>query len=189
MRRRVCVYQQTNQNIAPVIKNFQNSERSRTESDIVSRLRHIFRTFHESIHNFFKWTVYRKPYWTYLVKYSAHFCGLFLLLNNAMHRRDFRRFLRQVNKHLLFFRFTDFLRSSRYFSSIVKSIKFYHVDCGDGRQLRILVDNFLIPRSKTRTFSISHRAVLLLFFALVRAFAFFLSKAKTTLLVMGLGDI
>ena len=25
MRRRACVYQQTNQNIAPVIKNFQNS--------------------------------------------------------------------------------------------------------------------------------------------------------------------
>ena len=31
MRRRACVYQQTNQNIAPVIKNFQNSGRSRTE--------------------------------------------------------------------------------------------------------------------------------------------------------------
>ena len=31
MRRRACVYQQTNQNIAPVIQNFQNSGRSRTE--------------------------------------------------------------------------------------------------------------------------------------------------------------
>ena len=31
---------------------------------------------------------------------------------------------------------------------------------------------------------VSHRAVLLLFFALVRAFAFFLFKAKTTLLVL-----
>ena len=31
MRSRACVYQQTNQNIAPVIKNFQNSGRSRTE--------------------------------------------------------------------------------------------------------------------------------------------------------------
>ena len=29
MRRRPCVYQQTNQNIAPVIKNFQNNGRSR----------------------------------------------------------------------------------------------------------------------------------------------------------------
>ena len=29
MRRRACVYQQTNQNIAPVIKNFQNNGRSR----------------------------------------------------------------------------------------------------------------------------------------------------------------
>ena len=58
--------------------------------------------------------------------------------------------------------------------------------CGDGRQPRILVDNFWIPRSQTRTFSTPgpHRAVLLLFFALVRAFAFFLVKAKTTLLVL-----
>ena len=31
MRRRACVYQQTNQNIAPVIKHFQNNGRSRTE--------------------------------------------------------------------------------------------------------------------------------------------------------------
>ena len=31
MRRRGCVYQQTNQNIALVIKDFQNSGRSRTE--------------------------------------------------------------------------------------------------------------------------------------------------------------
>ena len=47
-----------------------------------------------------------------------------------------------VNKDLFFFRFTDFLRSSRYFSSIVISINVYHVECGDGRQPRILVDNF-----------------------------------------------
>ena len=31
MRGRACVYQQTNQNIAPVIKNFQNNGRSQTE--------------------------------------------------------------------------------------------------------------------------------------------------------------
>ena len=42
MRRRACVYQQTNQNMAPVIKNFQNNGRSRTESVIVSRLSCIF---------------------------------------------------------------------------------------------------------------------------------------------------
>ena len=47
-----------------------------------------------------------------------------------------------VNKDLFFFRFTDFLRSSRYFSSIVISINFYHVGFRDGRQRRILVDNF-----------------------------------------------
>ena len=42
MRRHACVYQQTNQNIAPVIKNFQNNGRSRTESVIVSRFSGIF---------------------------------------------------------------------------------------------------------------------------------------------------
>ena len=42
MRRRTCVYQQTNQNIAPVIKNFQNNGQSQTESVIVSRLSGIF---------------------------------------------------------------------------------------------------------------------------------------------------
>ena len=93
MRRRACVYQQTNQNIAPVIKNFQNNGWSRTESVIVS----IFKTFHEAytiyIH---KWTAYRKPYWKCLVKYSAHFVAYFFfyLLNNAMYRRDFDRFSR-----------------------------------------------------------------------------------------------
>ena len=78
------------------------------------------------------------------MKYSAHFVAYFFFypLNNAMYRRDFGRFSRLVNKCLLFFRFTVFLRSSRYFSSIVLSINFYHVECGDGRQPRILVDNF-----------------------------------------------
>ena len=42
MRRRPCVYQQTNQYIAPVIKNFQNNGRSRTVSVIVSGLSGIF---------------------------------------------------------------------------------------------------------------------------------------------------
>ena len=38
IRRRACVYQNTNQNIAPVIKNFHNSGQSPTESVIVLRL-------------------------------------------------------------------------------------------------------------------------------------------------------
>ena len=42
MRRHPCVYQQTNQNIAPVIKNFQNNGRSWTESVIILRLYTIF---------------------------------------------------------------------------------------------------------------------------------------------------
>ena len=58
---------------------------------------------------------------------------------------------------------------------------------GVADNLEILVDNFWIPRSKTRTSSspgFLTKAVLLLFFALVRAFAFFLFKAKTTLIVL-----
>ena len=85
-----------------------------------------------------------------------------------------------IAKYLLLFWFTDFWRSSRYFSSIVISISFYHVECGDGRQfLNSEVQNTYVFHSR-----VSHRAVLLLFFALVRAFAFFLFKAKTTLLVL-----
>ena len=60
MRRRACVYQQTNQNIAPVIKNFQNNGRSRTESVIVSRFSGILlRLFMRHTQFFFKWTAYR----------------------------------------------------------------------------------------------------------------------------------
>ena len=33
---------------------------------------------------------------------------------------------------------------------LISSINFYHVECGDGRQPRILIDNFWLPRSKTR---------------------------------------
>ena len=126
--------------------------------------------------------MYRKPYWKCLVKYSAHFVAyvFFYLLNNATKRWDFGRFSRLVNKYLLSFRFTDFLRGSRYFSSIVISINFYYVECGDGRQLlNSEVQNTYVFHSR-----VSHRAVLLLFFALVRAFAFFLFKAKTTLTLL-----
>ena len=48
MRRCTCVYQNTNQNIAPVIKNFHNSGRSWTISHRFEALRHIFKTFHEA---------------------------------------------------------------------------------------------------------------------------------------------
>ena len=83
------------------------------------------------------------------------------------------------------FQFTDFLRSSWYFSSIVISINFYYVECGDGRQPRISVDKFWIPRSKTRTcstpgFYADMAEPCYFFFALIRAFAFFLLKAKTS---------
>ena len=76
-----------------------------------------------------------------------------------------------------------FLRSSRYFPWLSYRLTFTMLNVG-------MVDNlefwfFWIPRSKnTYVYSrVSHRAVLLLFFALLRAFAFFLFKAKTTLLV------
>ena len=51
MRRRACVYQQTNQNIAPVLKNFQNNGRSRrTELKELTVLVQVSRTFN----NYFK---------------------------------------------------------------------------------------------------------------------------------------
>ena len=68
-------------------------------------------------------------------------------------RRDFGRFSRGEQVSIISSIHRFFLRSSRYFPSVVISINFYHVECGDGRQLGILVDNFWIPRSKTRTFS------------------------------------
>ena len=46
--------------------------------------RTYFKDFSWGIHNIFKWTAYRKPYWKCLVKYSAHFVALCLLLNNVM---------------------------------------------------------------------------------------------------------
>ena len=70
------------------------------------------------------------------------FCGLFLLLNNALKRRDFGQFFKVGEQVSIMFSIHRFLRSSRYFSSIVIPINFYHVKFGDGRQLRTLVDNF-----------------------------------------------
>ena len=40
-----------------------------------------------------------------------------------------------------FYGLKDFLPGSSYFSSIVISINFYHGECVDGGQPRILVDN------------------------------------------------
>ena len=48
-----------------------------------------------------------------------------------MYRRDFGRFSRYVNKYLSFYPFTGFVRSSRYFSSIVISINFLFVGMVD----------------------------------------------------------
>ena len=63
------------------------------------------------------------------------FCGLFLLLNNGMQARFWS--VVKVGEQL-----SIFVLGSRYFSLIVISINFYHVECGDGRQPRILADNF-----------------------------------------------
>ena len=123
----------------------QKFSKQRTESDRISHcfeaVRHVLKTFHEA------YTIFLSGQRIEAVlevsrKIFSTFGGLFLLLNNAMYRRDFGRFSSYVNKYLLFFRFTDFLRSSRHFSSIVTSISFYHVECGDGRQPRLLVNNF-----------------------------------------------
>ena len=62
------------------------------------------------------------------------FCGLFLLLNDAMQARFWS--VVKVGEQVSISVF-----GSRYFSLIVIS-NFYHVECGDGRQLRILADTF-----------------------------------------------
>ena len=76
----------------------------------------------------------------------------------------------------LFFGFSEFCRSSSYFSLIVISIIFYHVECGDGRQPRILIDNLQITRSKTHVplpgLKQTWQSCVITFFALIRAFPF-----------------
>ena len=153
MTRRASAYQNTTQNIAPVIKNFHNCGRIRTESVIVSRLSGIFLRLLMKHTQFFKWTAYQKPYWKCLVKYSAHSVAYFFFKTTRCIGEILVGFQGRWTSIYYFFPFTDFLRSSRYFSAIFTSINFYHVECGDGRQPRILVVNFWIPRSKTRTFS------------------------------------
>ena len=85
-RRAKCVYQNTNQNIASVIKNFHNSGRSRTESVIVSRLSGIFlRLFIRHTQIFLVDSVLEAILEVSHEIFST-FCGLFPLLNNAMYR-------------------------------------------------------------------------------------------------------
>ena len=48
----------------------------KTRVDCFEALRHTSETFHEA-HNFFNSAEYRKPYWKWIVKYSAHFVAYF----------------------------------------------------------------------------------------------------------------
>ena len=79
MRGRACVYQQTNQNIAPVqwSKIFKTTDGVGQNQSSFRGAQAYFKDFSWDIHNFFKWTAYRKPYWKCLVKYSAHFVAYF----------------------------------------------------------------------------------------------------------------
>ena len=91
------------------------------------------------------------------MKYSAHFVAYFFFKQRDIWARfwsvfkvgeqvsvifSIHRFLLRSSRTSIcyFFDSQIFLRSSRYFSTIVISINFYHVECGDGRQPRILVD-------------------------------------------------
>ena len=62
------------------------------ESDRISHrleaLRHIFKTFHEA-YTSFKVDSVSEAILEVSREIFSTFCGLFLLLNNAMHRRDF----------------------------------------------------------------------------------------------------
>ena len=84
-----------------------------------------------------------------------------------------------VNSYF-FYGSKDFLPSSSYFSSIVITIIFYHVECVDGTLPRILVDSLWIPRSKhmfhSRVSRTHGRASVITFFPLIRAFSYFSLK-------------
>lgn len=99
------------------------------------------------------------------------FCGLFLLLSNAMQARYWS--VSKVGEQVSYFLdsqiFDDFWQY-RYFPSIV--------EYKGGRQPRILVDNFWILRSKTLfpLPSVRKTCYHFFFFASIQAFAVFLLK-------------
>ena len=146
MRRRACVYQQTNQNIAAVIKTADGVGQNQSS---FRGSQAYFKDFSWGIHNFFKWIAHRKPYWKCLVKYSAHFVAYFFFKQRDIWARfwsvfkvgeqvsvifSIHRFLLRSSRTSIcyFFDSQIFLRSSTYFSSIVTSINFYLVECGGG---------------------------------------------------------
>ena len=77
------------------------------------------------------------------MKYSAHLVAYFFfyLLNNAMYRRDFGRF-KVAEQVSIIFSIHRFFTKFYIFFLDCHIDYFYHVECGDGRQPRILVDNF-----------------------------------------------
>ena len=130
-----------------------------TESDRISHrfeaLRHIFKTFHEAYTIFLRW----QRIGSHIGSVSWNIQHILWLISSFKQRDVCARFwsVFKVGEHvsIIFSIHRFFLQSSRYFSLIVISINFYHVECRDGRQPRILVDQFWIPRSmKTRTFYI-----------------------------------
>ena len=158
MRRRACVYQQTNQNMIKHRCCDQIFSKQPTESDKISyrleAVRHIFKTFHEAYTIFLS----GQRIGSHIGSVSWNIQHILWLISSFKQRDVWARFWsifkvgEQVSIIFSIHRF--FLRSSRYLFLIVISINFYHVECGDGRQPRILVDQFWIPRSKSRTFSI-----------------------------------
>ena len=85
--------------------------------------------------------VYRKPYWKCLVLILSTFCGLFLNLNDAMQAIFWSVFNAGEQVSIIFWIHRFLTKFQIFFSLIVILIHFYHVECGDGRQPRILVHN------------------------------------------------
>ena len=139
------------------IKTSPQWSKQRTELVRISHrfeaLRHIFKTFHEAYTIFLS----GQRIGSHIGSVSWNIQHILWLISSFKQRDVWARFWsvfkvgEQVSIIFLIHRF--YLRSFRYFSSIVISINFYRVECGDGRQPS-LVDQFWIPRSKTRTFSI-----------------------------------
>ena len=128
---------------------FSRKMADKTRVHCFEALRHISKTFHEAYSVFLR--VLR--IWSHKGSASWNIQHILWLIS-PFKRRDASEILvccqgRWTSIYFVF-GFTDFWRGSRYFSLIVISINFYHVECGDGRQHRIFVDNFWIPMSKTR---------------------------------------
>ena len=105
---------------------------------------------------------------------------------NAMCRRVFGRFSRQVNKYLFVFRFTDFLRSCRYFPRLSYRLIFIMLSVGmvDILEFWQTIVEFQGPKHVHFQLPGFSQSCVITFFRISTSLCLFLFKVKTTLLVL-----